>query len=270
MNTHIRDSENALQTVAEGIQEHLDKGNKSINVFTAPARMPIINQFCLLFYQSFLDTIDEYQLKLNDIRVILKILEKMQFGNLVKLSWSDIARSLKMNPTNINRHIKKLKDAALLIEDEGGNTYLNPQIIAKGKFLQNNEDAKIIELLNLGADALDGTNIKPSIMTDKIKNKQYEQHSLLNFIDDEKFREKEIKKPIKKYELTQELAEKLEEFFKDPNKEQEFFDALPKDLQEEYTKKKFEYLCEYSEQQFLPKETLAEIVKYLSSIQKKS
>lgn len=167
-----KDSTSALEAIADSLQETMKNGNKQVNVFTAPARMPIVNQFALIFHNNFLLTIDDYNLRLNDIRVMLKIIDLMKFGNLVKLSWSDVARSLRIDPTNMGRHIKKLKQAKLLIEDEGGNTYLNPQIIAKGKFIQEKEDQQLIKILNIGAEALEGTNIKPSIITKKIKNKE--------------------------------------------------------------------------------------------------
>ena len=103
----------------------------------------------------------------------------MKFGNLVKLSWADVARSLGIPEKNIIRHIKKLRDAHLLIDDEGGNTYLNPQIIAKGKFLQKNGDETLIQLLDLGAKAMEDTAMSPNIITPNIRKKirkKQEQH----------------------------------------------------------------------------------------------
>lgn len=165
----------AFEEIAEDIQQKLEDGNKQVNVFTAPARMPIVNQFALIFHNNLLLTLDEYKLTLNDLRVILKIIDLMKFGNLVKLSWSDVARSLGINPQNMNRHINKLRKAHLLIDDEGGNTYLNPQIIAKGKFIQGKQDQQLIEVLNLGADAIEGSGRTPSIITERIRRKQKEK-----------------------------------------------------------------------------------------------
>ena len=144
-----------------------------------PARMPIVNNFALIFHNTFLFTIDDYNLSRNDIRVMLKIIDLMKFGNLVKLSWADVARSLGIPEKNIIRHIKKLRDAHLLIDDEGGNTYLNPQIIAKGKFLQKNGDETLIQLLDLGAKAMEDTAMSPNIITPNIRKKirkKQEQH----------------------------------------------------------------------------------------------
>ena len=157
-------------TIAQGINEHLDTNN-DVNVFSMPARMPIVNNFVLLFYNSFLQSIDDYNLSINDVRVMLKIVDLMKFGNLLKLSWSSVGRSLGIAPKNMVRHVSKLKDARLLINDADGNTYLNPQICSKGKFLQKlgKNGNELIKVLELGADALQGTNIEPSIVTPSMR-----------------------------------------------------------------------------------------------------
>ena len=48
---------------------------------------------------------------------------------------------------------------------------MNPQIIAKGKFLQKG-DENLIHLLEKGAEALEGTNVKPSILTPKMQKEK--------------------------------------------------------------------------------------------------
>ena len=170
MDDNTSPTKDLLSDIAESIDGHLKQG-KDVNVFSMPARMPIVNNFVLLFYNSFLQTIDDYHLTLNDVRVLLKIIELMKFGNLVKLTWSDVAKQLNIPRNNIARHVKKLHDAKLLISDNGGNTYLNPQIIAKGKFLQK-ENERLIELLDMGADELSAIGIPPNILTPKLKLQQ--------------------------------------------------------------------------------------------------
>jgi len=84
---------------------------------------------------AFLSMIDECKLTRNEIRLTLKIIEMMRFGNLVKTSWASVGESLGIKRNNMTRHLKALKEAHILIEDDGGNVFLNPQIIAKGKIL---------------------------------------------------------------------------------------------------------------------------------------
>lgn len=157
-----------LTEVASSIDQHLQKKN-DVNVFALPARMPIVNNFVLLFYNSFLQTIDDYKLTLNDVRVLLKVIDLMKFGNLVRLSWSEVGRATGISPTNMTRHVNKLKSAKLLVDDAVGNTYLNPQIISKGKFLKRGDNEELVKLLDLGADALKNTNIEHNIITPKIR-----------------------------------------------------------------------------------------------------
>ena len=170
-----REVEKAFTSMLDDIQQKMDETNSNINVITTPSKMPIMNQFVLMFFAAFLSLIDEFKLTRNDIRVILKILEIMQFGNLVRVSWTRLGKSIGITPTNMGRHVKTLKDSKLLIEDEDGNIYLNPQVIAKGKFLSSRQNADIDRLLDLGADALKGTSATPSILTPKMRKEMKEE-----------------------------------------------------------------------------------------------
>ena len=170
-----RDAETAISELLVDVQQKMDESDGRINVYTAPSKMPIINEFALLFFSAFLSVIDEFKLTRNEIRLTLKIIEMMRFGNLVKLSWSSVGESLGINRPNMVKHVKALKEAQLLIEDDGGNIYLNPQIIAKGKFLPGKGDEDIERLLDLGAEALKGTSANPSIVTPKMRKEMKEE-----------------------------------------------------------------------------------------------
>ena len=84
---------------------------------------------------AFLSMIDECKLTRNEIRLALKLIQKVQSGCLIRISWASFGESLGIKRNNMPRHIKALKEAQILIEDDGGNVFLNPQIIAKGKIL---------------------------------------------------------------------------------------------------------------------------------------
>lgn len=169
-----RQATGILEDIAKSIDDHLDEKN-DVNVFAMPARMPIVNNFVLLFYNAFLQTIDDYGLTLNDVRVMLKIIDLMKFGNLVKISWTDVAKGLGISHTNMPRHLKKLRAAQLLIDDENGSTFLNPQIISKGKFLKKGDNEELIRILDLGAEALEKTGRKPNIKTPRMQQKEFEE-----------------------------------------------------------------------------------------------
>lgn len=161
-------SDEALNEILDNIQNNMDEKNSDLNVFIGKEKMDICNDFVILFYNSLLNIINEYNLSKTDIKAVLQILEYMQYGNLVRMSYAQLARDIGIDPSNINKIIKKLKQSYLLIE-RNNNLYLNPHIIAKGRFKKKDNDAK--ELLEYSAELLDGTSVKPSILTKNIKNK---------------------------------------------------------------------------------------------------
>ena len=186
-----KNAADVLASTADLMQEKMDETNAQVNVFVSKSKMPIVNQFVLLFYQSFLFTIDEYNLSRNEIRTVLKILEYTQFGNLIQLSFTKIGQDLNINRANISRIFKKLKEAGLLVDD-GGNLFLNPQVIAKGSFLKRDElDTE--RLLEKGAELMKQTiGLAPNILTDSLRKKEREkkhkksnhhQSSLLDYTD---------------------------------------------------------------------------------------
>lgn len=186
-----KNAADVLASTADLMQEKMDETNAQVNVFVSKSKMPIVNQFVLLFYQSFLFTIDEYNLSRNEIRTVLKILEYTQFGNLIQLSYTKLAKDLNMDKANTSRIIKKLKAASLLIDDDG-NLFLNPQIIAKGSFLKRDE-IETEKLLEKGAELMKQTiGSTPNILTDSLRKKEREkkyqksnhhQASLLDYTD---------------------------------------------------------------------------------------
>lgn len=175
-------SESANDQILAEIQTTMEEKNSDINVYIGKEKMEICNQFVFLFYNSLLAMIDDYNLAKNDIKAILKILEYMQYGNLVRMSFAQLARDIGVDPTNITKITRKLKKAALLIEKDG-NLFLNPHVIAKGKFKRKDENDQ--KLLEYSAKKLTESNptLTPSILTAKLKKERdKDQFSLLSGI----------------------------------------------------------------------------------------
>lgn len=185
----MKKAEDVLSEISDNLQEIMDEHEGDINVFTSPSRMPILNSFALMFSNSLLMSIDDYNLTRNDIRVILKLCELMQFGNQLRISFAEVGKSLHIDKSMISKHIKKLKEAKIIIENDYGSLYLNPHIIAKGKFLQKGRDDELIKVLELGAKAIMGTNVRPSIMLTKKVDRQYP--NLLSMIDKDMAKDKD-------------------------------------------------------------------------------
>lgn len=161
-------SENALNEILDVIQNNMDEKNSDLNIFIGKEKMDICNDFVILFYNSLLSIINEYNLSKTDIKAILQILEYMQYGNLVRMSYAQLARDIGVDPSNINKTIRKLKQSNLLIERES-SLYLNPHIISKGRFKRKDNNAT--ELLEYSAKLLEDSNIAPSILTPKLRKK---------------------------------------------------------------------------------------------------
>lgn len=170
-------AQNVLTQAADKLQEQLEKNpNTSVNIYMGKARLPIANNYVILFYHALYTVIDDYDLSRNEIRTMLKILEYMQFGNLISMSQKKLGEDLKINKGRMSTIMKRLKTCGLILDDSG-NLYLNPQVIAKGKFLDKQEET----LLEKGAEVLqEKLRLGPNILTEKLRKQQEpEQMSLL-------------------------------------------------------------------------------------------
>ena len=166
-------SEKALNGILDNIQNNMDEKNSDLNIFIGKERMDIRNDFVILFYNSLLSIINEYNLSKTDIKAILKILEYMQYGNLIRMSYAQLARDIGVDPSNINKTIRKLKQSKLLIEKDS-NLYLNPHVMSQGKFKNKDDEAK--ELLEYSAQLLEDLNLEPSILTPNLRKKINEKN----------------------------------------------------------------------------------------------
>lgn len=167
-------AETTLTGLVEQLQSQMDAKGAKLYVSSGRSKMKVLNEFALMFASAFLQTIDDYKLTRNDIRVVLKIIEYAQFGNLLRMSYASLGKDLNMEKANISRSIKRIKDSQLII-DIDGNLYLNPHIICKGRF--NTSDANDELIINKSADALNA-NIKPNIETKYIRNKMQQEELL--------------------------------------------------------------------------------------------
>lgn len=171
-------AEAVLTNTSEKLQEKMDQTGCHPNVFIIPEKTKFLNEFVLLFIENFEFIIDEYNLSKNDIRVIIKILKNMKFGNLISLSNSALATDLRMDKSNVSKILKKLRKTELII-DKDGSLFFNPHIAAKGSMKKRQEETR--QLLDYSAMILEENDSKvtPSIGTDNIermlKNKEERQ-----------------------------------------------------------------------------------------------
>lgn len=163
--TTYSDKETALNKINEAVND----GGESISVTIGRSeRMETLNPFVLLFYDSLLDIIKEFGLCFVEVKALLRILHYMEYGNLVSLSFAQIMRDIDADVTNASKVVKKLRDAGILIKKDG-HMFLNPHIVAKGKFKRRDQEA--VELLEFSAEELEKRGMLPSILTPGLKTK---------------------------------------------------------------------------------------------------
>jgi len=96
-----------------------------------------------------LDAIDEVSesdfLRGDDFRVLLKLIARLDFENLINIVQADIAKQLKMQPSHVNRSIKRLIEIGIILEGPKigrSRTYrLNPNYAWRGS-AKNHKAAK--------------------------------------------------------------------------------------------------------------------------------
>lgn len=123
---------NKLQTALEDSHTAIIVGRQ---------RVKPLNQFVMLFYANLRQIIEEHDLNTTTLKVLLMLIEKMEYGNLVQLKQSALAKEMGMQRQNINRAFRTLKDIGLLLELETG-IYVNPHVITKGELVKFKYDEK--------------------------------------------------------------------------------------------------------------------------------
>ncbi|MCS2151017.1 MarR family transcriptional regulator [Scandinavium goeteborgense] len=121
------------QNIKDGIEELQEKGDiKTTVIIQNDKKASIKNEFVIVFLENFDRLITELKMNTSELRVLIYILKKMEYGNLVSLSQASIVKALDMNKSNVSVIFKKLISKDVLIKDEDGNVYVNSNIIMKG------------------------------------------------------------------------------------------------------------------------------------------
>ncbi|MEJ1268288.1 DNA-binding protein [Pantoea dispersa] len=74
----------------------------------------------------------------NELKVIAKILNKMEFGNCFHVSQAKLCKELNIKKSNMSIIFKKLKSKAIII-DKDGDLFMNSNIFLKGQYHTINE-----------------------------------------------------------------------------------------------------------------------------------
>ncbi|EOK4636816.1 MarR family transcriptional regulator [Escherichia coli] len=115
------------------IEKMKNEGNvKATLVFQNEKQVSLKNEFVILFLENFDRLITELKINTSELRILMYILKKMEYGNLVNLNQTAVCKALNMNKSNVSLVFKKLKEKNVLIEDEEKNLYVNSNVVMKG------------------------------------------------------------------------------------------------------------------------------------------
>ncbi|GKV80614.1 hypothetical protein PEC106664_13880 [Pectobacterium carotovorum subsp. carotovorum] len=84
-----------------------------------------------LFTKNF-ECLAELDITKSELKVIAKILNKMEFGNLFHISQAALCRDLDIGKSNMSLIFKKLKTKGIII-DKDGDLFMNSNIFLKGQ-----------------------------------------------------------------------------------------------------------------------------------------
>lgn len=119
---HNKNHKNEMRYIArkEGIRS-ITKGIDYVHIFT----------------KNF-EQLANMDISSNELKVIAKILNKMEFGNCFHVSQAKLCKELNIKKSNMSIIFKKLKSKSLII-DKDGDLFMNSNIFLKGQYHTINE-----------------------------------------------------------------------------------------------------------------------------------
>lgn len=93
-------------------------------------RPKIKEQFVMMFIDN-MRTLADLGLSSRQMKILLYIIEKMQYGNLFILSQKQMSEDLNIDKSDVSRDMRALFKQGAIIEKEG-HRYLNSNIFSKG------------------------------------------------------------------------------------------------------------------------------------------
>ncbi|ENI1032507.1 TPA: helix-turn-helix domain-containing protein, partial [Escherichia coli] len=112
-----------------------DKNNEGINlnakVYVEKEKKTSLKKDFVITFVENLEALAKLNLKPNEFRIIVEIVKVMEYGNLINLSQSTIAKNLNLAKSNVSYYFKNLKKKNILVEKDG-HVFMNSNIFSKG------------------------------------------------------------------------------------------------------------------------------------------
>ena len=116
------------------ISEKIKEG-KSVTATTIVKEKPTFTlkkEFVIGFTENWFNLVQKVGLTSVESKVVYYLIDKMEFGNLIAIKQSAIAKAIDMPTSNLSRCFKSLLDKHILVKDAEGNTYVNSNLFSKG------------------------------------------------------------------------------------------------------------------------------------------
>ncbi|MHB6877795.1 replication/maintenance protein RepL [Klebsiella pneumoniae] len=112
-----------------------DKNKEGINlnakVYVEKEKKTSLKKDFVITFVENLEALAKLNLKPNEFRIIVEIVKVMEYGNLINLSQSTIAKNLNLAKSNVSYYFKNLKKKNILVEKDG-HVFMNSNIFSKG------------------------------------------------------------------------------------------------------------------------------------------
>lgn len=117
--------------IKDSIEKIQEKNNVKITtIIQEDKKLTLKDQFVIAF-TSNLRALADLNISQNELKIITYILEVMEFGNLININQSAIAKDLNIHRSNVSYNFKKLIDKNILIK-KNGHIFMNSNLFAKG------------------------------------------------------------------------------------------------------------------------------------------
>lgn len=130
----IEDIHNLSDEAKNHVEELLKSGEdvkiKATTIIQKDKKLTIKQPFVLAFTEN-LCKLASLNITQNELKIITYILHVMEYGNLISISQSSIAKALEMQKSNVSYNFKKLKEKGILV-DIDGHVFMNSNLFSKG------------------------------------------------------------------------------------------------------------------------------------------
>lgn len=160
-------SETSLRKIDKAVEQaNKQAGDGDVEVRVSKQRKIIKGRnFVLVFYRNIAKMLQDGEINITktDMKVLFKLLEYAEMGNLLAFSQKSLAEELGLKPQAVSRSMNNLKNKQAIIETSRG-LFFNPLIACKGNY--KNVDEDVMATARLNAETADCDDLQYSFNWD--------------------------------------------------------------------------------------------------------